>query len=96
MRYASAHLVSRLVLAVVVIAQSAAAVTMEWSFVGDPGNACDLQPWDPLGGEGCFGAVDYAYSIGTYEVTNAQYVEFLNAKAALDPPPPRPNRLHTV
>jgi formylglycine-generating enzyme len=28
--------------------------------------------------------VSYAYSIGTYEVTNAQYADFLNAKAASD------------
>ena len=44
-----------------------------------PGNACDPQP------SGCFGAVGYAYSIGTYEITNAQYAEFLNAKAKSDP-----------
>src|SRR5262245_55146832 len=61
------------------IASSAPAVTMDWAFVGGPGNACDTQP------QGCFGAVDYAYNIGKYEVTNAQYVEFLNAKAASDP-----------
>ena len=48
--------------------------------VGDPGNACDRHA-----GKGCFGAVGYAYRIGTYEVTNAQYAEFLNAKAAADP-----------
>ena len=30
------------------------------------------------------GAVDYAYNIGTYEVTAGQYVEFLNAVAAND------------
>jgi formylglycine-generating enzyme required for sulfatase activity len=62
------------------LASSASAVTMEWRFVGDPGNACD-----PQGGQGCFGGVGYAYNIGTYEVTNAQYAEFLNAKAATDP-----------
>src|SRR5262245_27372895 len=61
------------------IASSASAVTMAWQFVGNPGNACDPQS------QGCFGAVGYAYNIGTYEVTNAQYVEFLNAKAASDP-----------
>ena len=32
-----------------------------------------------------YGAVNYAYNIGTYEVTNSQYAEFLNAKAASDP-----------
>src|SRR5262245_22856476 len=56
----------------------ASAVTMDWTFIGDPYNECDAQP------QGCFGGVDYTYSIGTYEVTNAQYAEFLNAKAASD------------
>ena len=56
-----------------------AEVTVDWVTVGDPGNACDTQS------EGCFGAVAYSYQIGKYEVTNAQYVEFLNAKAASDP-----------
>jgi sulfatase modifying factor 1 len=68
------------------LAQSATAVTMEWTVIGSPGNACDLQP-DPWenGNPDCFGAVGYDYSIGTYEVTNAQYAEFLNAKTASDP-----------
>jgi len=63
-----------------VIAGSASAVTMDWTPIGNPGNACDLQA-----GVGCFGAVPYSYSIGTYEVTNAQYAEFLNSKAGTDP-----------
>jgi formylglycine-generating enzyme required for sulfatase activity len=62
------------------IASSASAVTMAWTPIGNPGNACEL-----YAGVGCFGAVAYDYSIGTYEVTNAQYAEFLNAKAASDP-----------
>jgi formylglycine-generating enzyme len=62
-----------------VIGSSASSVTMDWAPIGNPGNACDLQS------QGCFGSVGYAYSIGTYEVTNAQYTEFLNAKAASDP-----------
>src|SRR5262245_47172077 len=32
-----------------------------------------------------FVSVNYDYRIGTTEVTNAQYAEFLNAKAASDP-----------
>src|SRR5687768_10566060 len=67
------------------IAGSASAVTMDWTPIGNPGNACEVQP--PIGSApgGCFGSVDYDYSIGTYEVTNTQYAEFLNAKAASDP-----------
>jgi sulfatase modifying factor 1 len=63
---------------------SASAVTMDWTPIGNPGNACDPQQ-DAGAGAGCFGSVGYAYNIGTYEVTIAQYVEFLNAKAASDP-----------
>jgi PEP-CTERM putative exosortase interaction domain len=66
------------------IASSASGVTMDWTPIGDPGNACDPQPQSYPSG-GCFGAVGYGYSIGTYEVTNAQFAEFLNAKAASDP-----------
>src|SRR5262245_41348732 len=51
----------------------------DWVEVGDPGNACDPQP------QGCFGAVAYPYQISRYEVTNAQFVEFLNAIADDDP-----------
>jgi formylglycine-generating enzyme required for sulfatase activity len=66
-------------LVALLFASSASAVTMDWTPVGNMGNACDPQS------QGCFGEVGYAYSIGTYEVTNAQYTEFLNAKAASDP-----------
>ena len=52
--------------------------SMSWVTVGNPGNACDPQV------DGCFGAVAYEYSISKYEVTNSQYVEFLNAVAATD------------
>jgi sulfatase-modifying factor enzyme 1 len=78
-----ARLCSSLLLSLV-IASSASAVTMAWTPIGNSGNACDPQP-DTGAGAGCFGAVSYNYSIGTYEVTNAQYAEFLNAKAAADP-----------
>ena len=58
-----------------------AAMAMEWVIVGDPGNACENQPSGP--GD-CFGSVDEPYRIGKFEVTNSQYVEFLNAVAATD------------
>ena len=73
------RLCSSLLLSLVIGSSAASAITMDWTFVGDLGNACDPQQ------QGCFGAVEYAYNIGTYEVTNAQYAEFLNAKATADP-----------
>jgi formylglycine-generating enzyme len=45
--------------------------------INNPGIAAD-----PTTG---YGLVAYTYNIGTYEVTNAQYASFLNAKAASDP-----------
>jgi len=65
-------------LLLLLIASPASAATMDWTFVANPGNACDPQS------QGCFGSVGYAYNIGTYEVTNAQYTEFLNAVADTD------------
>jgi hypothetical protein len=49
----------------VVARPSASAVTVQWSPVGNPGNAADTT---------LRGAVGYAYNIGTYDVTNSQYV----------------------
>lgn len=56
---------------------AASAVTIDWSPVGNPGNAPD--PAAPLPGR-YSGAVAYNYRIGTYDVTNSQYAEFLNSK----------------
>jgi sulfatase modifying factor 1 len=58
------------------LAVHAPAVTIDWSPVGNPGNAND-----PATGS-LYGAVPYAYNIGTKDVTASQYVEFLNAKDA--------------
>jgi formylglycine-generating enzyme required for sulfatase activity len=49
--------------------------SLETVVVGDAGNKAD---------DTGFGAVAYPYHIGKYEVTAAQYVEFLNAKARSD------------
>jgi sulfatase modifying factor 1 len=54
------------------ITSASASVTIDWVTVGNAGNSAD-----PLTG---FGAVGYEYRIGKYEVTNAQYGAFLNAK----------------
>ena len=50
---------------------ASATVAMDYVRVGNPNNAPDTTS---------YGAVDHAYWIGKYEVTNAQYAEFLNAK----------------
>ncbi len=60
-------------------ASIANAVVIETVPVGNPGNAADTR-YDAAG----FGAVDYTYSIGKYEVTAGQYTEFLNAVAGVD------------
>lgn len=57
----------------------AAHATIVWLPIGDPGNPDDTQP------QGAFGGVAYSYSISQFETTNAEYVAFLNAKAASDP-----------
>jgi len=54
------------------------AVSIDWVRVGRAGNAADEHTF-------FYGDVDYAYRIAKYEVTNSQYVEFLNAVAAADP-----------
>jgi formylglycine-generating enzyme len=59
--------------------QSASAVTIAWSPVGNPGNAPDTVVMTTDGTTG-YGSVGYAYRIGTKDVTNSQYVDFLNAK----------------
>jgi sulfatase modifying factor 1 len=55
-----------LLTALALAASAHAAVIIEYVTVGDAGNAADTTG---------YGAVAYEYRIGTYEVTNAQYVE---------------------
>jgi formylglycine-generating enzyme required for sulfatase activity len=61
--------------ALLVMAPAALAVTIDWVPIGNPDNANDATG---------HGAVSYAYYVSKYEVTNSQYAEFLNAKAASD------------
>ncbi len=62
--------------------------SVEFVPVGNPGNAGELSGTG-AGGSGpdaIVGAVDYVYLIGKYEVTNAQWREFLTEKASLGDP----------
>lgn len=64
------------------LALPVSAVTIDWVAVGNPGNPADAAA-------NCYsadcGSVPYSFRISKYEVTNAQYAEFLNAVAAADP-----------
>ncbi len=62
-------------------AAASAEVVIDWALVGDPGNTPDTRYATPG-----YGGVDYEYDIGKYEVSNAQYCEFLNAVASLEDP----------
>jgi formylglycine-generating enzyme required for sulfatase activity len=55
--------------------------SLDFVTVGDPGNAPDV---DFGNGAGARGAVPYTYQLGKFDVTAAQYTEFLNAVAATD------------
>jgi formylglycine-generating enzyme required for sulfatase activity len=59
-----------------------AVVTFEWVPIGQPGNPPD--PFNVTNIPG-IGSVPYEYSISKHEVTNQQYVAFLNAVATSDP-----------
>jgi sulfatase modifying factor 1 len=52
-----------------------ASIEIGTSYVGDVGNSADSST---------YGAVNYGYNVGTYEVTNSQYVSFLNATGSTD------------
>jgi formylglycine-generating enzyme len=58
--------------------------SLEFVTVGDPGNAADSQVMnDSTTG---YGSVGYTYRMGTYNVTTAQYCQFLNAVATISDP----------
>jgi sulfatase modifying factor 1 len=60
------------------------AVTIPTVPIGNPGNPADMRFLSFSHPDGV-GSVGYQYRIGKTEITNAQYVEFLNAVAATDP-----------
>ena len=65
----------------VVVEASCPAASIETVLVGNSGNAPDTG--SGLGG--AFGDVADDFRIGTFEVTNQQYADFLNAVARSDP-----------
>ena len=73
----------------VLVCARASAVVLDWVTIGAPGNPADTEVMDccfELRGTTGFGAVGHVYRIGKFEITNAQYAEFLNAVAsAADP-----------
>jgi sulfatase modifying factor 1 len=69
-------ILSSAILALLLASVLQADIGMQFVTVGDPGNAPDSSTG--------YGGVAYEYNIGKYEVTNAQYAEFLNAVAATD------------
>jgi formylglycine-generating enzyme required for sulfatase activity len=73
-----------LILVALLVALPGGAVTIDWVTVGNLGNAADTAS-NCLNGAADCGSVAYAYRISKYQVTNAQYAEFLNAVAASDP-----------
>jgi formylglycine-generating enzyme required for sulfatase activity len=62
-----------LLLLAALASSASASISIDYVSVGHAGNAADSTG---------YGAVAYAYQIGKYEVTNAQYGAFLNAKGA--------------
>ena len=71
-----------LVASIFAFAGPAAARFINFVEVGDPGNPSDTLTHCT---EPACGTVGTTYCIGKYEVTNAQYAEFLNAVADSDP-----------
>jgi len=72
-----AGLLASLALGLTGAASVPAAVTIDWATIGNPGNGDDPSTgsiYTPS-----VGAVSYDYRIGKKEVSNSQYVEFLNA-----------------
>jgi formylglycine-generating enzyme required for sulfatase activity len=63
-------------LAISIVSSASATTTIDMVSIGYIGNISDASTG--------YGSVGYQYSIGKYEVTNAQYTAFLNAVAATD------------
>ena len=84
-RGAGVVLAAAVALTVGPVSSGPAAVTFDWATVGDPGNPADTaimnKPLDASWADYTtgYGSVEYAYRIAKQNVTNSQYVTFLNA-----------------
>ena len=90
--YRYVEMVCAALLSGALVGSSQAAVSMTWLRVGHPGNPNDTA--DGSSGEPGvqnFGMVTNTYRIAAHEVTNAQYVEFLNV---VDPTGVNPNGIY--
>jgi formylglycine-generating enzyme required for sulfatase activity len=56
--------------------------SLQFVTVGDPGNVADTKVMSD--GTSGYGSVSYTYQLGTFDVTSAQYTQFLNAVAKTD------------
>ena len=90
------RLLAAMLVAVSTLRPVSAQVTFDWTTVGNPGNAPDTLtmtkgavPDNTTG----YGSVGYTYQISKYDVTNAQYVQFLNA---VDPAGSNTLRVYTT
>lgn len=70
------HRILFIITLLLIACNAAATINYELKTVGDPGNSNDLTTG--------FGQVNYVYKIGKFQVTIAQYTEFLNAVAQTD------------
>src|SRR3954454_5855874 len=73
-----------LLLAALFCVKTVHAITIDTVPIGNPGNPADTRYYNGYDANRN-GAVSQYYDIGRTEVTNAQYVAFLNSVAATDP-----------
>lgn len=79
-RHVATVRLTALLVTTLVFAELACALTIDSVPIGNPGNPPDTR-YDATG----VGSVPYAFRMARTELTNAQYVEFLNAVATSDP-----------
>ena len=89
LRFLSGSLLRKIVFLLVAfcVPLTANAVDIEWVNIGDARNPADTAVMVTDGTTG-YGSVRYDFEVGTVEVTNSQYVEFLNSVVSYAGPMP--------